>query len=102
MRIETATLILFLHKIDMHPLIYSIMRIRNTAHPCASIFEHEQDIGAALIGTKRENQLTEMDLKEMKESEAALAEEMSAARARQKENTTQVHNTLLMCNAALV
>ena len=78
------------------------MLIRNTAHPCASIFEHEQDIGAALIGTKRENQLTEMDLEEMKENEDALAEEMSAARARQKENTTQVHNTVLMCNGAFV
>ena len=78
------------------------MLIRNNTHPCTSIFEHEQDIGAALIGTKRENQLTEMDLKEMKENEDALAEEMSAARARQKENTTQVHNTVLMCNGALV
>ena len=48
--------------------------------------------------TKRENQLNEMNLKEMKEKEDALAEEMSAARARQKENTTQVHNAVFMWN----
>ena len=48
--------------------------------------------------TKRENQLNEMNLKEMKEKEDALAEEMLAARARQKENTKRVHDTVFIWN----